>query len=70
MGLRILEEEAEMDHTREILLVAGEVVGIGEGDKSIVITIVAMVTEIMIVEVVEELTTMTVVDHPSVVTMV
>lgn len=70
MGLRILEEEAEMDHTREILLVAGEVVGIGEGDKSIVITIVAMVTEIMMVEVVEELTTMTVVDHPSVVTMV
>ena len=70
MGLRILEEEAEMDHTREILLVAGEVAGIGEGDRSIVITIVAMVTEIMIVEVVEELTTMTVVDHPSVVTMV
>ena len=70
MGLRNLEEEAEMDHTREILLVVGEVVGIGEGDKSIVITIVAMVTEIMIVGVVEELTTMTVVDHPSVVTMV
>ena len=69
MGLKILGEEAEMDHTRKILLVVGEVVGIGEGDKIIVTTIVAMVTGIMIAEVVVGLTTMIAVDHPNVITM-
>ena len=58
-----------MDHTRKTLLVVGEVVGIGEGDKIIVTMIVAMVTEITIAEVVVGLTTMIAVDRPNVVTM-
>ena len=56
-----------MDHTRRIFLVVAE--GIGEGDKIIVTTIVAMVTEIMIAEVEVGLTTMIAADRPNVVTM-
>ena len=60
-----------MDRTRKILVVVVEVAGIEEGDKTIVMTVtVVMVVEITIVEGVVELTTMTAVDHPSVVTMV
>ena len=71
MELRILGEEVEMDHIRKILVVVTEVVGIEEGDKSIVmtVTVVAMVTETTTVEGVV-LTTMTAVDHRNVVTMV
>ena len=65
-----MEEEVEMDHTRKILVVVAEVVGIEEGDKIIVTTvIVAMVTEITTVEGVAVVTTMTAVDHQNVVTM-
>ena len=74
MELRILEEGVGMDHIRRILVEVAEVVGIEEGAKSIVTTtivaVVAIATEIMTVEEVVEQTTMIVVDHPSVVTMV
>ena len=63
MGLRILEEEVEMDRTRRIFLVVAE--GIGEGDKIIMTTIVAMVTEITIAKVEVGLATMIATDHPN-----
>ena len=71
MELRTQGEEVEMDHIRKILVVVTEVVGIEEGDKIIVMTVivVAIVTETTTVEGVV-LTTMTAVDHQNVVTMV
>ena len=72
MELRTLGEEVETDRIRKILVVATEVVGIEEGDKIIAMTmtvVVAMVTETTTVEGVV-LTTMIVVDHRNVVTMV
>jgi len=72
--LRILEEGVGMDRIRRILVEVAEVVGIEQGAKSIVTTmimpVVAIATEIMTVEEMVEQTTMLIVDHPSVITMV